>query len=608
MSQLVDELRCQKSFPPSASGRARFSLGLFAVLTVLLWARSVRSEAPTYSDYERGVIERELRRSGLSIETRPEDKLITEVELVRLDVFDETDPVPKFFNVFHATTREAVIRRELLFAEGERFDARRIDETARNLRLLRQLSLVLIVPLTTGQPRTVRILVITKDVWSLRLNSDFELAGRQLNYLLLNPSEENLLGTHASVGGIFALLPHTYSAGIVLSHHRVFGSRLAGSLAYNRVFNRDTGEGEGSYGRFVYGLPQYSAEQAWAFTTGVYWSDLPQRVSVKTRAEPGRSLFLYDAERYVGGTEVKRSFGLTQKLDLSFGVEAVRRAYRGHVPLDAEPEAAREFLGQVPIGDTRISPFVQLESYRNQFLKTLELETLGLQEDYRLGHEALLRIYPASSDLGSSRDLLGMLAGVSYTLALGDGLARAVASARLEYARERKHQSLFDVSLRLASPRLGFGRVIFDGLLLDRGFNPLNRRYAIGGDDRLRGYPPGNAALAGGESQRGADVVVINTEFRSSAIDVWSAQCGMAAFYDVGDAADGLTELKLKQSVGVGLRMLFPQLNRVVFRADWALPLSRGYQPLPGSLFFTFEQAFALRALAAPDLESTFLN
>lgn len=611
--RLPDRLEPRSRSPQGRRGLARIlrarrntALRCLVLSFAILEARTGRAEPPLYSEYEHGVIQREIDRLGRTIETRPEGKVVSAIELVELDVFDRTDPVPDFLNILHVTSRAAVIRRELLFSKGERFDWPRIDETARNLRQLRQLSLVLIVPLVDGRPGMVRVLVITKDVWSLRLNSDFELAGKQLNYLLLNPSEENLLGTHASVGGVFVLSPYTLSLGLVLSHSRLFGSRLAASAAFNRIFNRETGAAEGSYGQFLYALPLYSIEQTWAFKTGVYWSQAPQRVSVRTSADPEGKLFLYDAERYAGATLVTRSLGRAHKLDLSFGLEAVRRAYRGRLPEDAEPEAVREFLLQVPVSDTRISPVLQLESYENQFLKTLELETLGLQEDFRLGHEALLRIYPAETHLGSSRNLLGVLAGVSYTLALGDGLVRAIATANLEYAASRKHQSLFDFYLRLASPRLGLGRLIVDGLLLDRGFNALNRRYAIGGEDRLRGYPPGDVSLRGGESQRGENLVVVNTEFRTRAIDILSAQCGLAVFFDLGDAADRLQDVQLKQSVGLGLRILFPQVNRVVFRADWAVPLSDGAKPLPGSLFFTFEQAFPLRALAAPDLESVF--
>lgn len=578
----------------------------FSWLGLVLAARPCRAGDTTYTRYEADIIAAQLRRSGGVLEENPEGKIITRIDVVRLDVFDESDPVPDVMNIFHTTTRERVIRRELLFREGQAYSAQRVDETARNFRLLRQLSLVLIVPVNDGQPDRVRVLVITKDVWSLRLNSDFEVAGSRLQYLLLNPSEENLFGTHASVGGMFVLQPYTYAVGVLASHKRIFGTRFAASASYNSVFNRDTGDIEGSYGSFIYSLPQYSAEQKWAFSTGILWSDTLARIGFETDAGP--RVFVYDTERYVGGTEVKRSFGLVYKLDFTVGVEADRRAYRSRIPAGTDSELARRVQSQIPISDTRFSPFVQLESYENRFLKTVELETLGLQEDYRLGHESLLRLYPASTHLGSSRDLLGVQAGVSYTVALGDGIARVLASSTIEYARDDEHQSLTELSARVASPRLGLGRFVFDALLLGRAFNYLNRRYVIGGDGRLRGYPLGDAEVPGAESQRGSNVLALNTEFRTRGIDILSAQCGLALFHDTADAADSLTELSLKHSVGLGLRMLFPQADRTILRADWAMPLSDGESPWPGGFFVTFEQAFGFAGLVAPTLETRYLE
>ena len=72
-------------------------------------------------------------------------------------------------------------------------------------------------------------------------------------------------------------------------------------------------------------------------------------------------------------------------------------------------------------------------------------------------------------------------------------------------------------------------------------------------------------------------------------------------FYDAGDAADGVANFQPKQSVGFGIRTLFPQVNRLVFRFDFAFPLNRGPFPETGSnalvppfgFFFAFDQAFA---------------
>jgi hypothetical protein len=100
----------------------------------------------------------------------------------------------------------------------------------------------------------------------------------------------------------------------------------------------------------------------------------------------------------------------------------------------------------------------------------------------------------------------------------------------------------------------------------------------------------------------------VNAECRTTSVNIWSARVGLDAFYDVGDAVDDLADLSLKQSVGLGVRILFPYFDRVVFRVDWGFPLTPGYPTFPGGLFVTFGQAFPMPELPtptvmAPDLE-----
>ncbi len=115
----------------------------------------------------------------------------------------------------------------------------------------------------------------------------------------------------------------------------------------------------------------------------------------------------------------------------------------------------------------------------------------------------------------------------------------------------------------------------------------------LGGDTSLRGYPSSFFV--------GKDVIVYNLEFRSRPVEIFSAQVGIALFHDVGDAYDGLSELRLRRGVGMGLRMLFPQLSRMVLRADLGVPLSLGSLSAqegdaarvpPVSFFLSFGQAF----------------
>jgi outer membrane protein assembly factor BamA len=117
----------------------------------------------------------------------------------------------------------------------------------------------------------------------------------------------------------------------------------------------------------------------------------------------------------------------------------------------------------------------------------------------------------------------------------------------------------------------------------------------LGGDNRLRGYPSNYFV--------GHSAVANNLEFRSRPVEILKLQLGGAAFYDVGGVWDGEESLDMSQSAGFGMRALFPQLDRVVFRVDVGFPLAKGGLPpgvSPMSFFASFEQAFPMPNIQPP--------
>lgn len=566
-----------------------------------------RADADAYSTLERSVIDENLKKRGLELEPAPDGKLIEDIQIATLEVFDHRDPVPDFVNVFHFTTRERVIRRELLFDVGERYRPDLAYETARNLRELGQLSIVLVIPVRGSAPDRVRVLVITKDVWSLRLN--WSVSG--LHTLVLNPSEENLFGTHTNLGLLFVIDPQTYSLGATVSQRRLFGSRILTSIAASAIRNRQTGEGEGSFGEFRYGQPLYSLDTKWSWGTSLLWRhDIGRRydgqkvllVDSPVTPENDRIPFTYNRDVWYGGYEVVRSFGRRFKYDVSLGVEAYRSFFGARDLSAFDPRAVADFVRtRMPTSDQRISPFVQLHAHRTDFDSRLDIETLGLQEDFRRGHDLLLRAYAASSEIGSSRNLLGTVTALSYTVPVGNGFLRPLVGACLEYAARGRDDALFEADLRFVSPHFGFGRLIIDGQVLDRARDYLNREFALGSDTRLRGYAR--------TAFQGKQLVAANAELRTTSVDILSAQIGGAVFYDIGDTPQTFDRLKLKQDVGLGVRVLFPQFDRIVFRADWGFPVfTPGYESFPGAFFFSFRQAIPVPSVAAPAVLTEILN
>jgi outer membrane translocation and assembly module TamA len=132
---------------------------------------------------------------------------------------------------------------------------------------------------------------------------------------------------------------------------------------------------------------------------------------------------------------------------------------------------------------------------------------------------------------------------------------------------------------------------------LNRWQNYLNVQSYLGGESLLRGYPSRLFV--------GKDMVTTNLEYRSPPLDLSAVQVGAAAFYDVGDAFNGFDHFEPKHGVGLGLRVVFPQVERAVLRADVGFPLDRPSDPSTGqpiapvAFFVTFHQALTLPAVGA---------
>ncbi len=108
-----------------------------------------------------------------------------------------------------------------------------------------------------------------------------------------------------------------------------------------------------------------------------------------------------------------------------------------------------------------------------------------------------------------------------------------------------------------------------------------------------------------------------NLEIRTRPIELLTCQFAGVAFLDSGDAFQGIhaltpaQSLTPYQSVGVGLRALFPQLDRTVFRADVGVPFEHPRDttgaPIPPYAFVvTFGQAFDTPSIdATPPADPT---
>ena len=558
-----------------------------------------------YSPYEKDTIEAALKELDARVDPAPEGKIVEDVQTYRIDVFEKRDPIPRFVNVFHSLTRSHIIEREYLQKIGDRYQQLLVDETERNLRGLPQLSIVLAIPLRGSAPDRVRLLIITKDVFSLRLQWDIALSNGGLERLVINPAETNLAGLHQSFGASYTYLPFSTSLGAYYTVPRIWTSRISAAVTGNLIFNNRTGDPEGSFGGASVGQPLWSTHTDWAwYVTGQWRNEMLRRYSAarlavfdsdKTPYKDGIP-YEYRSDQGYASAAVTRSFGWANKNDFILSFDITHKAYHPDDLALWDPVAADDFVKtRMPVSDDRVGPGIEWRSYATSFSRVLDLQALGLQEDVRLGHYLDMKLYPVLGALGSTRTFLGVYAEAGYTLGLKDGIVRADVSTTTEVSRDGIIQGSVTGEFQLASPRFGIGRIVYAAEVIHRYENYLNLTSFIGGNTRLRGYPSNFFV--------GRDVVASNLEYRSRPLQVLGAQIGGVLFYDVGDAFDGFSKMIPKHAVGVGLRLLFPFFDRVVVRGDLGFPVSA--EPLPTgvspvSFFVTFGQALPLPTFGAP--------
>jgi outer membrane translocation and assembly module TamA len=201
-----------------------------------------------------------------------------------------------------------------------------------------------------------------------------------------------------------------------------------------------------------------------------------------------------------------------------------------------------------------------------------------------MGHGALLKVYPALEALGSSRNMLGLDAVVSYAQPIGTGYAKVEVSHSVELSSPEQTDAQLSLAFRFTSPRLAIGRFVYDTVLIDHYRNYRNTNLGLGGTTRLRGYQT-TAAV-------GDNYFASNLEFRTRPVEIFSVQLAAVAFYDMGDAFDRFADVQLKHGVGGGIRFLAPQLDRDVFRVDIGVPVPFDTPGGETSVIATFEQAF----------------
>jgi outer membrane protein assembly factor BamA len=538
----------------------------------------------TLSSLERASVVRALAQRGYVVDPAPWNKVIGKIQVYNEEVFAEGGRFLQFFNNFHVTTKESTIRAEAVIAPGEVWSQDRIEETARRLRDPLWTSVVAVLPVQAATPGSIDVLIVTRDIWSLRLNTSYTYQQGKLTNLITSFSENNLLGRRDVLSAALSMDQGAIALGPVFIDKNLMGERLDLRAQVSDILTRDelTEHGklssEGTQSTITLTRPLWSLATEWAggasFShrfaidrqfkgTGLRTFDYIDPVEMTTTSF-GRQ---YRMRRWTTQVYVTRQWGTELKHQLSFGHSVTSQRPRPLDDFTGDAAQRAAFIANVlPRSEVTSVPFIQYAVFTPRYRTLRNIATFDLAEDARIGPDFEASLGFGLAVLGSDHNFQRLASSAGWTFPWSrDGFVRVSGGLGGRYQDGELIDNTATGAVRTATPPIA-GRVRFhaQASLSTRWNDTQNQFFAIGSDTGLRGY--GINAFSG---QR---LFSFQIEARTLPYPIWVLRLGGVVFYDLGGAADLLAELPLHQDAGLGLRMLIPQTSAQLLKFDFAVP------------------------------------
>lgn len=501
-------------------------------------------------------------------------------------VFDLSDPAlsPRFSwayrlaNRLHPATREGVVRRELLFAEGECYDVERLRASERLLRSLEFIAGVDIFGVRQADS-TIHVIVDTQDEWSLRADVDVGGDGES-GITGFRIGEENLLGTGTQLSAFWVDRREVRVHGGSFYTPQLLGTRWDAQLDVGRT---RTGHlvNQAIYYPFVGEVGKWAMRQAIQRNDRYFEYLMPQGGELVRVWFPERrssfdvgAAFRFGAEgdnRTVLGAALAGEW-----VSYPAGIPPRYADSDPEIPAPAPPEVWRDSVSSVRAMFMVGQRSVYYQRHRG-------LDTVNGTEDLRFGVETELAVGPSVPGLASGRDFAFdvAFAAAAPLPDLGVAGGQVLLEARRDYRAPPTMSEWRDVFGQLnlwaylresASAR----HVLVAAVSAAGGWHDaVPFQLTLGERTGLRGYP--DHIYAGGRR------LVATLEQRSYL--GWPLpelfDLGAVAFADVGriwagDAPFGM-DSPWRANVGLGIRAAFPPGSRRTLRVDVGVPVGREF-------------------------------
>ena len=563
------------------------------------------------STLERATLLRALEARHFKLDPAPWGKTIAKVHVYNENVFAE-DNWLRFFNIFHYTTRERAIRDELTIREGDRWDDALVLESARRLHDPLYSSVVVAVPVVSETPGQVDLFVVTRDIWSLRLNSQYTIQEASLTSLQISISENNFLGNRDLLAASLRMDQGSVAVGPVFLDKNVLGSHLYLSASADArltrqrldVFDPDVANPnqgiptndprgiedahvlnrEGSDSSISLSYPLWALASEWGGGISFGHAFGPARRylftglrGVNEMSGTGQTVLLpweYELKQWSSNANIVRQWGkwLKQQFYVGINVSSTRPSLLSSFPND--PVLAEGFERDVfPRSEFISAPYLEYSFFMPRYSTLRNVGTYELAEDARYGPNLDVSVSEGLHALGSDYHFTSPSLTLGWTFPwCRDGFVSVSTGGALRIQDAVSHGTPVDsiddtanASVRGATPTYRYLRLVAQATISTRWNDTQNAYLSLGSDSGLRGY-----AISEFIGQR---AVLGQVEARSMPLPFWVLRVGGVVFYEIGGAANSLAHLPVYQDIGLGFRALIPQTSRDLFRFDLGFPM-----------------------------------
>lgn len=509
---------------------------------------------------------------------------ISQVFVDNHSVFDPTDADldPRFAwaygfaNRLHRATREEVIRREILFREGQCYSTELLLDSER---LLRNTTFIADADIYgIRQPDgTYHVIVDTSDEWSTRLEPRVDSRGGGLAGLELR--EDNLLGSGQQVAAYWGEQYDEPIYGASYSTPQLLGTLLDAELAVAKTANGTLFSESLSY-------PFRGEGGRWAWRQRVEHED--RFFEYFAPRDDGLVRVLFPERRRL--MDVGGVFRLGRRGSLTLLGAALTGEWIIYPGGMRFADREQETPANIPLLEPRPAEFDTVSSVRAVFLaaqrsvywvRRSSLDAVRGTEDVRMGVEAEIAVGRSLTGLSTDDDL-SLNLGLEMSGELGEGLltgGQLVVEGKRDYGAPLGSWEWRNVFGQLDAwtywrPSPESRHTLVGAFSAAGGWRTtVPFQLTLGNRSGLRGLPRHAAT--------GSRRAVLSLEDRF--FIGWPYpqlfDLGGVAFVDVGRSWAGGsfgTDPRIHATAGVGLRTAFPPGSRRTYRLDVAVPVAGG--------------------------------